>query len=301
MPGQLYYKGQQIITPTLGGGNALAMFLGDVSVGYDARYNFISASGGTITTSGSYKYHTFTGSGDFVVHRQGFGELFLVAGGGGGGNTTGVGQGGGGGAGGVINLTSYITSSTYPIVIGAGGRGGRGQFDPSNGENTTGFGLTALGGGLGGHVGLDTLIKSGADGGSGGGQQSFSGTAGLGIQPSQSGDSGTYGFGNNGSTGGGGAGAAATSGVGGNGVLFEGVYYAGGGGAANGFAGGLGGGGTGANQAGNCSFATTGSPNTGGGGGGGGNIGSCPPGFIGNNLGFAGGSGIVIIKYQYKL
>ena len=297
MPGQIYYKGQQIITPTLGGGNALAMFLGDVSVGYDARYNFISASGGTITTSGSFKFHTFTGSGDFVVHRQGFGELFLVAGGGGGGNNS---PNGGGGAGGVINLTSYVTSSTYSIVIGAGGAGGRGQNDPSNGGNTTGFGLTAIGGGKGGYVGLDTLFYPAANGGSGGGGSQG---AGLGLQPSQSGDSGTYGFGNNGSTagGGGGAGAAATSGNGGNGVLFEGVYYAGGGGAANGFAGGLGGGGQGANQSGNCSYATTGSPNTGGGGGGGGSIGSCPPGFVGNNLGFAGGSGIVIIKYQYKL
>ena len=93
------------------------MFLGINPVGYDARYQFISASGGTIVTSGSFKIHTFTGSADFIVHRPGFADLFLVAGGGGGGRGGGIPAGAGGGAGGVVDLTSYITSSTYSIVI----------------------------------------------------------------------------------------------------------------------------------------------------------------------------------------
>ena len=49
----------------------------------------ISASGGTVTTSGGYKYHTFTGNGTFTVNSIAQGsasntlEVFMVAGGGG--------------------------------------------------------------------------------------------------------------------------------------------------------------------------------------------------------------------------
>ena len=61
----------------------------------------ISATGGTITTSGDFKIHTFTGDGCFVVSSGG-GPLatvdyLVVAGGGGGGNSN---HGGGSGAGG---------------------------------------------------------------------------------------------------------------------------------------------------------------------------------------------------------
>ena len=47
---------------------------------------FISATGGTITTSGNYKYHTFTSSGTFSVASVPSGrtiDFILVAGGGG--------------------------------------------------------------------------------------------------------------------------------------------------------------------------------------------------------------------------
>jgi len=74
-------------------------------VGAKQPVSFITATGGTITTSGNYKIHTFTGNGTFTVTAVGAGsvdsdkvEYVVVAGGGSGGN--GTGGGGGGGAGG---------------------------------------------------------------------------------------------------------------------------------------------------------------------------------------------------------
>jgi hypothetical protein len=106
--------------------------------GYDTK-TFITATGGTITTSGDYKIHTFTGDGCFVVS-AGAGSPFatvdylVVAGGGSGG-----GLGGGGGAGGYRESTGnsgcYTASplatptgimlqlATYPITVGGGGAG----------------------------------------------------------------------------------------------------------------------------------------------------------------------------------
>src|SRR5210317_908405 len=68
---------------------------------------FITATGGTITTSGDYKIHTFTGDGCFVVSCAGgvgpgpsVVDYLVVAGGGGGGRgTTSPASGGGGGGG----------------------------------------------------------------------------------------------------------------------------------------------------------------------------------------------------------
>ena len=64
-----------------------------------SNITYMSATGGTVTTSGNYKIHTFTGTGAFVVSdagNQGGVDYLVVAGGGGGGG----GYGGGGGAGG---------------------------------------------------------------------------------------------------------------------------------------------------------------------------------------------------------
>src|SRR5210317_1307717 len=63
---------------------------------------YISATGGTVTTSGDYKIHTFTGDGCFVVSQGNLGpgtavDYVVVAGGAGGGRT----HAGGGGAGGL--------------------------------------------------------------------------------------------------------------------------------------------------------------------------------------------------------
>src|SRR5210317_956324 len=66
------------------------------------QIQYISATGGTIATSGDYKIHTFTGDGCFVVSQGNLGpgtaaDYLLVAGGAGGGRT----HAGGGGAGGL--------------------------------------------------------------------------------------------------------------------------------------------------------------------------------------------------------
>ena len=273
-------------------------------------------SGGTISSSGGYRYHLFTSSGTFTNTFSQQVEYLAVAGGGSGGKSA---FGGGGGAGGLLQGTSSTLSATgYSIVIGAGAP------PNGNGDNTTGLGLTAVGGGQGG-----TYAGAGFAGGSGGGG---------GGDVTTSGGAGTAGQGNTGGQGydpapevgggGGGAGAvggngnASSGGLGGIGSQYsawatatstgDSGYYAGGGGGGVGrndlggistqAAGGTGGGGLGglssyANVgAGPAALPTAGATNTGGGGGGGydNNSGS----GVNDTGGAAGGSGIFIIRYQ---
>ena len=138
-----------------------------------------TATGGTITTAGGYKIHTFTTTGaDSIVFAPIGGsangsdftlpvELLMIAGGGGGGSI-----GGGGGAGGYIYGSTTITSATSPLNIGAGGNqsgpGHGGSVVGTQGGNSTGFGLTAIGGGFGCGW-ADWTGNSGAGGSSGGG------------------------------------------------------------------------------------------------------------------------------------
>ena len=60
--------------------------------------DYVEATGGTVTTDGDYKVHTFTGSGTFEVTCAGSTddevEYLVVAGGAGGGNHGGGGAGG---------------------------------------------------------------------------------------------------------------------------------------------------------------------------------------------------------------
>ena len=89
-------------------------------------------------------------------------EILLVGGGGGAGGSTSSGgynsddsRGGGGGGGGVIHKTDFhVEAGSYSIKIGAGGAIHQNDGAKANsvGGSTTGFGLTALGGGPGGLV-----------------------------------------------------------------------------------------------------------------------------------------------------
>jgi len=151
---------------------------------------FVTATGGTITTSGDYKIHTFTGPGTFCVSCAGNAlgseqvDYLVVAGGAAGGDFPGQG-GGGGGAGGfrassgtytvgagpagpLVNCVSALPVSVqgYPITVGSGGSitCGRGN----NGSNSIFSTITSTGGG-GGGVGAPTPTISGNPGGSGGG------------------------------------------------------------------------------------------------------------------------------------
>jgi hypothetical protein len=295
---------------------------------------YIVATGGTITCCGDYKIHTFTGPGTFTVTCAGnpLGsdtvDTLLVAGGAGaGGNLA-----GGGGAGGVVLIASCnataLTAQAYPITVGAGGAGAPSNAPGNSGSNTTGLSLTAIGGGTSGPASTGAAgTPGGSGGGAAGGSSASITSGGTATQPTQPGNSGTYGFGSNGgnrtpagaAANGGGAGGGGGSAVGSNmpgtgpggpggsgkdaTPIFgaspkpfygptNGVYAGGGGAGANpgtGGSGGSGGGGNGGTSPG--VGGSAGTTNTGGGGGGGGG---------GNGAGGAGGSGIVIIRYKFQ-
>jgi hypothetical protein len=165
-------------------------------------------AGGTITTSGSYRIHTFTSSGTFTVP-SGFSaasDVLIVAGGGG----TGYDVGGGGGAGGLLSQSPTLSSGSYSITIGGGGGSGQsGSAQGSDGGNTTAFGFTAIGGGGGGAYPSNINGRSGGSGG-GAGTNNGSGGSGTSGQGYAGGTSaGSYW----GSGAGGGAGGAGSNGV----------------------------------------------------------------------------------------
>jgi hypothetical protein len=293
------------------GGSGIVVIRYPIAI-YQQPAEYISATGGEVsfTNVGStrYRIHTFrnTGSNTFTVSNLGSAgatslQYLIVAAGGGAPNDV----AGAGGGGGVLEGTVTATATSYTINVGAG-------VDAGNGQNSTAFGLTAIGGGRGGNW----SNNPGSSGGSGGGGSgSPSGVAGGGAGTAGQGFAG--GAGGTGSSpymsgAGGGAGAAAAgpSGIeaasGGIGKLSSisglATYYGGGGGGGRGFdsdarAGGLGGLGGGGNGGGRNStlygafgVGQAGVPNTGGGAGGNGS------GSGARNQ--PGGSGIVIVRYK---
>ena len=150
-------------------------------------YEFIQATGGTITTSGDYKIHSFTSDGTFTITDIGtdatYGDIvdfLIVAGGAGaGGSNVGSGGSGGGGAGGILfnstanstisNDSQAVTEQAYSIVVGDGGAGGNDGNRGDSGENSSAFGGTAIGGGGGAAIGTTPTAEAAAIGGSGGG------------------------------------------------------------------------------------------------------------------------------------
>lgn len=272
-------------------------------------------TGGSISNSGGYRIHTFTGASTFTTSFELTGvEALIVAGGGGGGAD----NAGGGGAGGLLyygaetpktpNGAAFtLSAGSYPVSVGNGGNGviqnggsvGGGAPLADNGGNSSFNGNTAIGGGRGGSA--EGPNPGAADGGSGGGaigntdgsQRVGSGTAGQG-NPGGATANGGGGSGGGGAGATGSAGSGAIAGNGGNGLQYSisgsATYYAGGGAGGNendnttAVSGGLGGGGGtsgGAGQAGTNGL----------GGGGGGSANPFP-------AGQRGGSGVVIIRYQ---
>jgi hypothetical protein len=165
MPGKLYQGQGEVVTPHLGDTQIHAMYLGSTYVGYDSRYStFISASGGTIYDSGSYRYHLFTSSSDFTVHSLPLSQLnsrmeILVVGAGGGGSPGGtVGDPGAGNGGAVVHIpdsANYrLDIGTYNVSIGVGGIAGVDGVPtdtlPTSGSRSfvsgSGVEITALGG-----------------------------------------------------------------------------------------------------------------------------------------------------------
>ena len=290
----------------------------------DLEKLLMAATGGTITTDGDYKVHTFTSSGTFTVTKTSPTSNsvdYLVVGGGGGGGSD---RGGGGGAGG--HRYSFpnpatggqpVTTTSYPITVGGGGGGGAqaptggAGSQGTNGSSSSAFPITSAGGGGGGGCATGG-IREGLPGGSGGGGSQFlgAGSGGTGNTPSVSppqGQNGGTGFEAGGAGGGGGAtgtGGNASPGVGGTGgagtsLTIPGTSTTtagggGGGGSSTAGSGGSGGGGAGGQNPGPPSFAATaGTVNTGGGGGGGGQA-------VANSAGASGGSGVVVIRYKFQ-
>lgn len=272
------------------------------------------ATGGNIVANdGTYWYHAFTSSGNFVPQVGLTADVLVVAGGGGGSYY----HGSGAGAGGLLTFTGQsLTSGTnYNCTVGAGGSGATGGS--ANTGNDSQFGaLTLVKGGGGGQT---YAVGNGVNGGSGSGATSSS-TNKVGGSPTTgqgyAGGDVTGGltgyYPNAGGGGAGGVGGSITSGsqAGGSGGIgltsaltnamgaatnlgqlsSSNYYFAGGGGAGSFGGGGVGSGGLGGGGAGSAGTGTAGTPNTGGGGGAGGSIST-------SNLGGAGGSGVIIIRY----
>ena len=298
-------------------GVSKAKFAGFSAVGSNTTSNFVlrAVDAASNTTSRAFAitvnapaYSSFTSSGTFAVPSGTTGVTVLVVAGGGGGGDGGGQGGGGGGAGGLVYFPSFPTTpgGTIAVTVGCGGGfTANGQDSVFGASPSPGLGqggvLTAKGGGG----------ENSSPGGSGAGGGKPSSAAGSAIQPTQPGNSGSYGFGNAGGVsnancsggGGGGAGAVGTAGHpsnhgggGGNGKAYtiaDGttpVGYAGGGSGGGGNAP-LGGdtvtpfgGGVGRHPQ---SPTIAGAANKGGGGGGAG------PGGAGSG----GGKGIVVVEY----
>ncbi len=301
---------------------------------------FIVATGGTVTCCGDYKIHTFTGPGTFTVTNAGtpagsetVDYLVLAGGGGGGSGGADFTAGGGGGAGGYRESCGgasgcYTTSPIanpcgalpvsvqgYPIAVGGGGAGGPAAIAQrgSPGVNSTFSSITSTGGGGGG-----SYQVTGLNGGSGGGGAALAPTglaAGSGNTPPTSppqgnpgGDSTTTSQNSTIASGGGGgatvAGSTGVSNCGGNGgsgattsISATPTVYGGGGGGGAITTAGTGGSGIGGNGGqGPLDAGDNASPANRGSGGGGGVAGSS----VGDIVGGAGSSGIVIIRYKFQ-
>ena len=140
-----------------------------------------AATGGTVATSGGYKYHTFTSSGTFSIVSPSLAptiEYLAVAGGGGGAKSAyGNYPTSAGAAGGLLQGNATVSDSSYTITVGAGGAGvaasatNNGNDGTLDGSNTTiGSLITACvgGGGGSGGTGRDGGSGSGAGNGAGG-------------------------------------------------------------------------------------------------------------------------------------
>ena len=276
------------------------------------------ATGGIVTVSGGYAYHTFLTSGGFIPSEN-LTVDYLVVAGGGGGSAGGGGAGGlrstvtATGGGGIVETPLSLTAGvTYPAVVGAGGYGsisysGAGQERKGgNGTNSAFHIITSIGGGGGGSITYSPNPNPAMAGGSGGGASYSSGSANYGLGTANQGYAGGQhtdinppypGSGGGGAGQTGGTPISGNGGAGGNGVQITALatptstgansgYYAGGGGggvygAGSTAAGGLGGGGSASGG------GSAGTANTGGGG----------AGVANAQLGKAGGSGIIIIRY----
>lgn len=257
-------------------------------------------TGGTITTSGTKRIHTFTSSGTFELPAgvSGNVEVLVIGGGGGGGRLGGSNATGGGGGGGkdYSAAVALAAGESVAVTVGTGGAGATTSAPGSDGNDSVFKALTGPGGGGGGGL---TVGNNGGCGGGGGtdGATGYAGGVGSagGDGGAGSGDAST--LANRAGGGGGGAGGNgqdASAGVGGNGgdgfnssISGASVNYGGGGGGSSQGATQ----GSGTDGGGDGSQTADGEDGTDGLGGGGG--GACD-----NFNGGDGGDGVVIVSYE---
>ena len=242
----------------LDGASTTLVYTSSATIGWqqvnnDIPETYVEATGGTVTTSGNFKIHTFNSSSNFVVSKvSGLSSKdevsYMVVGGGAGGGAQIAGGGGAGGfregrAGNDTYSVSpknapagiEVTAQTYPITVGAGGAGAptgtigcaSNNFG-TDGGNSIFSTITSAGGG----GGAGNTNGNGKNGGSAGGGGLRTGTGGSGNTPPVSppqGNNGGNAVNTNGGAGGGGGGAGgngsnasgcspAQAGPGGNGV-----------------------------------------------------------------------------------
>ena len=200
---------------------------------------FLTATGGTITTCGDCKIHTFTGPGTFCVsslsNKPANNQVsyMVVAGGGSGGKD----NAGGGGAGGFREdkspVTPYtasplegagaitVTATGFPITVGGGGAGQTSRANGNNGSNSVFSTITSAGGGGGGAYNVPCAPTGGTGGSGGGGAISTDGSTGSSpgaagntppVSPPQGNTGGTGFYTAQGNAAGGGGGAGGTGG-----------------------------------------------------------------------------------------
>jgi uncharacterized repeat protein (TIGR02543 family) len=285
------------------------------------RYIPIASCSPTISNTGGYISYSFTSTTvcNWTVPAAVTAVDVLAVGGGGAGGTSNEGGAGGGGGGQALTQTNVSVSGLVTMRIGSGGvvtntpgntpggDGGTTTFTPA-----TGSAVSAAGGSGGASVAVLAVGSPSTAGYNGGGGSVWSDN--LSVTNGSNGNGGNKGGASIGSGsdsnvqagggggGSGGVGANATSGSGGNGgvgassTYFDGTtrFYGGGGGGGkratgtgSAGSGGSGGGGAGGKAA----AATAGTANTGGGGGGAGGD---------NKLGGAGGTGVIIVRYQIQ-
>jgi hypothetical protein len=218
------------------------LFVQESNVGDLEAATYISATGGTITTSGDYKIHTFNSSGTFTVSSVGnsagggAGVSYVVlAGGAGGGSRNPGGGGAGAGAGGYSYAPGATlpagTGNTPPVSPPQGNPGGQGRsggtVSSGGGGGASAAGASADGssGGAGGNGVASSITGSPVTRGGGGGGSSETTPEGAGgsggggqgkfVNDPTAGMNGTDNLG-----GGGGGGYCSAGGTGGSGVVI---------------------------------------------------------------------------------
>jgi hypothetical protein len=157
---------------------------------------FVTATGGTITNVGNYRYHAFTTSGTFQIVSVATSTPieYIIVGGGGSGGTGSYGVGaqsnGAAGGGGGIRTGSFTAAvNSYSLTVGGGAAGVAPQNQAgSSGFSSSGFSVTSNGGSgnsgqTGGASGSPTTF-------SGGGGSQYAGGGGGGAGGAGSGASG---------------------------------------------------------------------------------------------------------------